>query len=146
MQWIQSKSKLAFKNLVKKKAKEVAFEWLMTKKRGHSKMKNLSYSTLEMQDYLKCKDISVKQAKILFRVRTRMEKFGENFKAGKETKPCPVCDESEDTQSHSFQCKVVTTNIFVNKHYEDIFSTKVDRKLAKEIKRIIKFREGYLEK
>ena len=68
-------------------------------------MNNLSYSTLEMQDYLKNKEISTAQAKILFRVRTRMEKFGENFKGGKQTKPCPVCKESIDTQSQASSAK-----------------------------------------
>jgi hypothetical protein len=139
LEWIQAKSKLTFKNLVKKRAKEVAFEWLITKKKGHSKMNNLSYSTLEMQDYLKNKEISTAQAKILFRVRTRMEKFGENFK------PCPVCKESMDTQSHSFQCKVISRNILVNGQYEDMFTSKVNKKVAEDIERIVKFREGYQE-
>ena len=123
----------------------MAFEWLITKKKGHTKMNNLSYSALEMQDYLKNNEISTAQAKILFRVRTRMEKFGENFKGGKQTKPCPVCEESMDTQSHSFHCKVISRNISVNGNYEDMFTSKVDKMVAEDIERIVKFREGYLE-
>ena len=46
-----------------------------------------------------------------------MEKFGENFKGGKQTKPCK---ESMDNQNHSFLCKVVSRNISVNGNYEDI--------------------------
>ena len=99
-----------------------------------------------MQDYLKNKDITTKQAKILFKVRTRMENFGENFKAGKPTKPCPVCDESEDTQNHSYQCKVVSRNIIIDGKYEELFTKKIDKNVAGDIERIVKFREGYLEK
>ena len=75
-----------------------------------------------------------------------MENFGENFKAGKQTKPCPVCKESEDTQSHSYQCKVVAGNISINGDYKAIFTNKIDKKVAGDIERIVKFREGYLEK
>ena len=38
-----------------------------------------SYSTLEMQEYFKDSKITVVQAKILFRVRTRMENFVEKM-------------------------------------------------------------------
>ena len=108
-------------------------------------MMNLDYSSLEMQEYLKDKNISVPQAKTLFKVRTRMEQFGENFKGGRPTKPCPICEASTDTQSHSFQCNVINENITVDGKYLDIFNFKVDKKVAKTIENIVKFRENYME-
>ena len=74
LNWIVSKSKPVFKNLVKKQARLLALEQLLKKKEGHSKMMNLSYTKLDMQEYLKDPKISSNQAKTLFRLRTRMEK------------------------------------------------------------------------
>ena len=91
-----------------------------------------------MQGYFKDSKITVIQAKILFRLTTRMENFGENFKGGRETKPCPLCDESKDTQSHSFQCSVLKLNIEVNGNY-------TEKKLANTVENIVKFRENYKE-
>ena len=51
------------------------------KKQEHSKMMNLEYTTLEMQYYLKDHDITVTQAKMIFKYRTRMENW---TKAGAE--------------------------------------------------------------
>ena len=75
LNWIKSKSKLTFKNLIKKQIKELAFMKLMLTKERHSKMNNLEYYTLEMQEYLKDKEISTSQAKMLFKFRTRMANF-----------------------------------------------------------------------
>ena len=145
LEWIGSRSKPTFKKMVKIQARELAFDWLMKKKESHTKMTNLSYPTLEMQEYLKDNKITVSQAKILFRVRTRMEQFGENFKGGRDTKPCPVCEASKDTQSHSFQCSVIQDNIEVNGNYLEIFNFKVGKKLATTVENIVKFRENYKE-
>ena len=74
-----------------------------------------------MQEYLKDKRISTSQAKMIFKFRTRTENLSENFKGGKSTKPCPLCGVSEDTQSHSFQCKIINENIKVEGTLMDIF-------------------------
>ena len=145
LKWISSKSKLTFKNIVKKQTKELAFLKLMLTKEGHSKMTNLEYSTLEMQEYLKDKRISTSQAKIIFKFRTRMENFSENFKGGKSTKPCPLCGISEDTQSHSFHCKIINENIKVEGTLKDIFMPTVEKRVATTIENIVKFRENYQE-
>ena len=48
-EFIRSKSKEAFKNLVKLKAKELALKKLTAKKDTHSKMTNLNYAEIAMQ-------------------------------------------------------------------------------------------------
>ena len=98
-----------------------------------------------MQEYMRDPEISTNQAKTVFRIRTRMERYGENFKGGQPTKPCPLCQESKDTQSHSFECRVISENITVNGNYTEIFSPKMDKKLAETAENIVKFREGYME-
>ena len=143
---IKIKSKFTFKNLVKKQIREWAFQGLLLKKQGHSKMMNLEYTTLEMQNYLKDHDITVTQAKMIFKYRTRMENFSDNFRGGKPTKPCPVCKECEDTQIHSFKCRILEENIKIEGRLLDIFKPKVEQKVAKTIEKIVKIRENYLEK
>ena len=148
LEWIKTKSKLTFKTLVKIKAREIAFTYLNNKKATHSKLKNLFYVELEIQQYLKDKKITRKQAHILFRFRTRMANYWDNFKGSQYNPVCPVCNDanSVDTQQHSFQCNVLAQYVEVNGKYEDIFYSKVDNKLAETVENITKLRENYIEK
>ena len=45
-------------------------------------MENLEYSQLEMPTYLENEQIKVKEARSLFKFRTRMMKCRDNFKLG----------------------------------------------------------------
>ena len=114
-------------------------------KAGHSKMANVEYASLDMQEYLKNMEINTTQAKILFWFRTRMAKFSENFKGGKPTKVCPVCKSSTDVQVHSFECKGLKKQIKIEANYMDIFSSKIGKNVAATLERIVKTRETYLE-
>ena len=49
--FMRSKSRDSFKNLVKKKAVEYAFYSFMEMKNGHSKLDNLFYTSLSTQEY-----------------------------------------------------------------------------------------------
>ena len=144
--WIKKKSKPAFKNLVKKQASELALLKLLEKKDGHSKMMNLDYASIEMQEYLKDQELTPAQAKIVFKFRTRMENFSDNFRGGQPTKACPVCNSSPDTQAHSFECPIVKKNVHHEAKLEDIFSTGAKREIARTLQHIVKFRENYMEK
>ena len=142
---IKEKSKMSFKKVVKKQTKELALLRLLQKKEGHSKMINLEYTDLEMQEYLKDNQLTSNQAKVVFCFRTRMAKFSENFKGGKPTKVCPVCETTTDTQMHSFQCKVLSENLKIAGKYTDIFTPRIGKNLAETLERILKMRETYLE-
>ena len=76
---MKAKSKMSFKKYVKTKALEYEFSRLMGVKQSHSKMDNLSYSKLEIQEYFKLENMSTNGAKTLFQYRTRMAKYGANF-------------------------------------------------------------------
>ena len=136
---------MSFKKVVKKQIKELALLRLNQKQEGHSKMINLEYTDLEMQEYLKNNQIASNQAKVVFCFRTRMAKYGENFKGGKPTKVCPVCETNTDTQMHSFQCKVLSENLKIEGKYMDIFPPRIENNLAETLERIFKMRETYLE-
>ena len=82
---IGGKSVFSWKNLVKKKAKEFDLKNLLKMKqsRSESKMKNLTYDKLNIQDYLT--NLDVKLEKNRFRYRTRMTQFQGNFNGGGTT-------------------------------------------------------------
>ena len=143
LNWIRSQSELSFKKIVKSKAKELTLE--LNPRKG--KMKNLFYIELELQEYLKNQNISTSEARAVFKFKTRMANFSENFKEGGFTKPCPLCKQTNelDTQQHSLSCRVIKENIEHDVKYEDIFFSDVDVKTAKVLDNILKFRKEKLD-
>ena len=125
--------------MVKAQARELTLD---TNKR-EGKMKNLFYSELEMQEYLVDKNMTTSQAKAVFKFKTRMANFSDNFKAGGLTKTCPMCHEAPDTQQHSLTCKIIKENITVEIRYEEIFYSKVSAETARTLESILKFRSDY---
>ena len=80
LDFISSKSNFSFKNLVRTKSKEYAWEKFMTKKVTHSKMDDLWYPKLNLQEYLQTNKFTAEEVKTIFKHRTRMSNFKENFK------------------------------------------------------------------
>ena len=145
LQLIEIKSKNSFKNLVKRKAKEFAFGKFMEQKELHSKMNQLSYSRLMMQEYLKCDKLDSWEAKAVFNYRTRMAKYRDNYKGQRGQAPCPLCNLHLDVQNICFQCPSVRENVKLKGKYEKIFGNKISKELAKTVLEISKYREKYLE-
>ena len=147
LDWIKSKSKFSFKSLVKSKAKELGLQILIKKKEKHSKMSKLEYMDLEMQNYFKSNEITVSEARVLFKFRTRMTKCWGNFKGGRPPEKCPICkeDDSIDTQDHPFQCKVIKQIIKIEGEYQHIFNQTVNKEIAKTVEKMSKLREELLE-
>ena len=76
---LKLKSKNSFKKMVKKKMRDYALNYLNTLKEKHSKMDNLSYPKLRVQNYLKDGKITVSAGKNLFKWRTRAAQFKLNY-------------------------------------------------------------------
>ena len=140
---IGKKSSYSFKKLVKVKSKEYALEYLLKLKSKHSKMENLEYLELKLQNYLKTKDITVQEAKNLYKFRTRVAKFGENMKSNSNVSiACPLCQVEPDTQEHSvMQCSVVRSKVVVRGVYRDIFLDDVPVEIARTLMEIMELRE-----
>ena len=77
---IKEKTDWSFKRLVKMKTKDYTLEYLLNLKQKHSKMSNLQYEELRLQSYLMDENITVKEAKNIFKYRTRVANFKDNFK------------------------------------------------------------------
>ena len=144
--WIMTKSKHSFKALIRSKAKELTLKILLNKKENHSKMKNLQYSELAMQDYLQNEKITIKEARTLFKFRTRMINCWGNFKGGRPPQICQLCNEpsSIDIQQHLFECTIINEHICIEGVYTDIFEEITSEKIAKTVQKIITYREELL--
>ena len=141
---LRERSINSFKKLVKVKAFEYEFSRLMKAKNGHSKMDNLSYSKLEMQKYLRLENLYASGARTLFRYRTRMANFGENFREGSAAVNCPLCGLHLDNQEMAFyNCPVIKANVKIRGQYEDIFKKNVSTELVNTLDNISKFREEF---
>ena len=142
-QEIQSKSKYTFKKLVKSKAEEFALTSLIDLKNTHSKMDNLNYFTLDMKSYFVSEEDNGLK-KIIFKLRTRMERFGENFRGGNGPSICPLCQTHLDYQQMSFQCPVILKETKVEGKFEDIYKENINKNTLKTIERIMKIRQTKL--
>ena len=145
LDYIKSKSKISMSNLVKIKSKEFAWKKFMQSKMKHSKMDNLWYSKLEIQDYLKSNKFTTNEVRTIFSFRTRMANFGENFKNGQSQVPCPLCHLHLDSQAMAFQCSKVLEEVEVNGHYNDLFKEEIPKDLAETIVNIVEYRRKYME-
>ena len=143
LEFLTSKSKDVFKGLVKNKIKAYEFSSFM-QERG-SKTVNLNYTHLNMQEYLLLENMTKNQAIVLFKFRTRMAPFVENFRAGKMNSPCPLCLSHLDSQEESFNCVVLKKVLVLKGNYSDIFTNKISEELIQTLYNIYNFRKEFNE-
>lgn len=141
---IKNYTKNSFSKLIKGKVKEAAFSYLIELKNQHSKMHMLEYNKLEMQKYLKCKTVTPKSAKTIFKFRTRMSEVKVNFKTRYNNDiQCviPNCQEN-DTQKH-----LLTHSDSGNpEKYNDLFSKNPNENLSitKSLEKVLNLRTIYV--
>ena len=131
-QSIQIMKKEAFKKLVKQKLNEKAFEFLFKTKEGHSKTKHLK--SFLFQNYLQTENISTKEKKLLFSLRTRSVDVKTNYKNKyKFSMQCSLCENAseEESEMHLLKCIKISQNInpnidLKNASYKNIFSENID--------------------
>ena len=136
-------SKNAFKKLVKKHAKNYELRRLLKIKENKSKLKNLFYSELKLQDYLLLKNMNACQAKALFKFRVKMAPFGQNFKGGQEIVLCPFCETHPDGQEESWMCSKMNTIMSIQGDYKEIFGQTFSKEVIQTVQNIFTFREEF---
>ena len=99
---------------------------------------------LKISSYFKDENISYTEAQQIFKFRTRMANFGENFRGQGGPTVCPLCQSHVDSQKWSFQCRVIKTNIVIKGKYSDIFCENIPKETANTVAEIYKFREEFL--
>ena len=144
LDYIKGKSIFSFKSLVKRKAKEFAFFSYLEKKDTHSKLDNIFYRELKIQNYLCDENISYTQALVLFSYRTRMSKYSGNYPGKDGVISCPLCYNHLDLQTFSFQCGKIRENMPIEGRYSNLFSENISIQTVTTVENIDTFREQYI--
>ena len=103
---------------------------MIQEKNKKKKLKNLTYSTLKIQEYLETNLLNNKTKKLLFRIRNRMVQVGHNY--GNKTE-CPLRLIDSDQQEHLISCLIIKAhNPYVlansnNSQYSDTFSENIPK-------------------
>ena len=74
-----------------------------------------------MQNYFKYTDIKNSEKRTMFKWRTQMENFGENYREGRDPVICPLCSCHLDNQILSTQCEVIKRELKFKEDIKDIF-------------------------
>ena len=142
---ISSFSCKSFKKYVRVKAEEYALGELRKLQAEHSKLKDLDYVDLQIRPYFQDENLSVNEKITIFKYRTRMANYENNFKRGKpNTQKCPVCHSHSDTQELAFQCSFLRKKIAMSSNYKDIFTDTIGKNLAKTLVKIEELREYFI--
>ena len=104
---IKRMKKEDFKLYIKQKIRNHAFDYLLNKKGDHSKMDNISYKSFELQIYLKSQFLHPKEARDLFKWRTRMQPFKANFSKQYKDTLCVFKCGHEDSQKNILICQKI---------------------------------------
>ena len=129
-EYLKSKSKEQFKRIVKTKTEEYELKRLQQKQSKHSKMSNLYYTEIILQDYFKTEGITTEEALNMFKWRVCMAPLGENFRNNKTYVNCPLCDEHLDNQSMVFRCRIMRSNITIKMAVKDIYRDNISLKVS----------------
>ena len=126
---VANKSKISHKNNIKQKIKTAALSFLLEKKQNHSKIKDIQYTKLETQNYMTSPLFQNSEVCLLFALRSKYIDCKANFKNKYRYTHllCDYCTESDCTQQHILQCKVLNSHLqskeAVNENFEynDLF-------------------------
>ena len=78
-------------------------------KKKHSKVVNVDYLQLKMQNYLKGNRNRISQniSELIFKMRSKVTKVKMNEKGSFENLNCTVCNEEKECQKHIMKCKKI---------------------------------------
>ena len=74
-----------------------------------------------------------------------MEKFGENYRAGRGPVSCPLCSNHLDNLEMAFQCPVIIKEQTIKGKPEDIYKENIKLETVETIVKIVELRKQKLE-
>ena len=135
---IKKMTKYKFKKLVKQKIQIKASEFLYNIRDQENRTKSKNLKNYKFQNYLKCNNISIKEKKLLFSLRTRTVDVKTNYRNKyKLNMYCRLCKDTseEESERHLLKCKNIIDNIDSNidistAKYESIFSENIEDQVS----------------
>ena len=97
-----------------------------------------------MQEYLKENKFNTADARLIFKFRTRMAPFRENFKGSHQSNICPLCEEHPDDQNLVFSCQFWIKR-GLQGSIEDIYSETPTKELVQTLAEMIAVRNNLAE-
>ena len=138
---IESMKEENYRSMVRKKTEESALKYLNRMKEKHSKVMDISHTSLDMQPYLEADDTTIQERKFLFSLRSRMVDVKTNYRGKYTDTICPCCNVEEDQQEHLLTCTkldVFGTLVSSTVNYDDLFGSDIPNQVS--IMRILRAR------
>ena len=124
-------TKEEFSKKVRSAVNKAALKFLTIEKQKRSKVKEVNHKNRSMQNYLSPNGLDLKQANILFQLRSQMLDVRTHFGNKYDDVLCPLCKEKPDTQQHVLECSVLiqNTNLITVSTvvYSDIFDSDIQK-------------------
>ena len=105
LQEIKEMSEGSFKQLVKNRTKIAAFKYLLKEKEKQSKIANIFYEKLEIQEYLNSGQCSTKISKLIFKARSETLDIKTQRKWKYADRICIGCKQNEETGQEILVCE-----------------------------------------
>ena len=101
----------------------------------------INYNKFQIQNYIKSKDVTTDDARLVFKFRTHMLNFANNYGHLNEDKACPLCKNHEDDQDTLEECKYLTDKLKDIKNTKQIYEEEIPLDAISILKRIMKCRK-----
>ena len=92
-----------------------------------------------MQSYLSSEEIKTSEKKTIFKFRTRMERFGENFRGSQGPIICPLCQTHLDNQEMSYQCLEIRKEVEIKGGLSEIYKNDIKPDAIQNIVKISEY-------
>ena len=147
---IRQMSVYKFKKLVKQKTQEAAFEYLIKKKNGQTKIQDVQYSKLEIQEYLLEGNSNTEISKLIYKCRGKTLDIKTHKSWKYDDKLCVGCQANLETENELLICEGYCEENEVPDNaisYNLVFSESAKEmiQVAKVIKRRLKVKERLLD-
>ena len=106
-QEMKEMSEWSFKKLVKNRTEKAAFKYLINEKVKQSKIANVQYDRLEIQDYLNSGQCSIKMARLIFKARSQTLDIKTQRKWKYSDLVCIGCKSKEESGQEIMTCEIL---------------------------------------
>ena len=138
-----------FKNMIKKKVKKHAIQYLHQLAQPHSKSDNLEKNKFKRQQYLTDRRFSKEDVQLLFTLRTKMlyckSNFRNQFQHNMCCRICKVANTVED-EEHILTCKALNSQVNPEAKFSHVYgNVNQQYEIVQVFKNILRRRKVYLD-